>query len=62
MTERKGNQMTDAMRDHRPASFQVRPITPLIGAEIDGIDLSEGPDEVQVDDLRDALLAHQVLF
>lgn len=44
------------------ASFEARPVTPVIGAEIEGIDLSKPLDSVQVGDLHDALLAYQVLF
>ncbi|NNL87065.1 MAG: taurine dioxygenase [Myxococcales bacterium] len=43
-------------------SFEARPATPVIGAEIAGIDLSKPLGEAQVSDLRDALLAYQVLF
>ena len=42
--------------------IQVQPLTPRIGAEISGVDLSaELPDETRAD-IRDALLAHRVVF
>jgi taurine dioxygenase len=40
----------------------VTPATPNIGAEIEGIDLSRPLGNRQVDELHDALAAHQVLF
>lgn len=43
-------------------SFQAMPVTPVIGAEISGIDLASGLDDQQVKDVHDALLAYQVLF
>ena len=43
-------------------AFSVRPVTPRIGAEIDGIDLSlDLPDEV-IAEVRQALLTYKVLF
>jgi taurine dioxygenase len=39
----------------------VRPLTPVIGAEIDGVDLSRPLDEAQFGEIRRALLAHHVL-
>jgi len=42
--------------------IQVTPTTPNIGAEIAGIDLSRPLGNRQVDELHDALAAHQVLF
>jgi taurine dioxygenase len=43
-------------------TIQVTPTTPHIGAEITGIDLSRPLGNRQVDELHDALAAHQVLF
>ncbi|MBV1879185.1 MAG: TauD/TfdA family dioxygenase [Pseudomonadales bacterium] len=43
-------------------SFSVSPMTPIIGAEIEGIALGEPLSQQQVKDLQQALLAHQVLF
>lgn len=43
-------------------SITAEPVTPVIGAEIGGIDLGKPLDEVQVKDLRNALLKYQVLF
>src|ERR1041385_5571849 len=42
-------------------NFTVRPLTPLIGAEIEGVDLAGPFDEPVVDDLRRALLEWKVL-
>ncbi|MBV9826631.1 MAG: TauD/TfdA family dioxygenase [Alphaproteobacteria bacterium] len=44
------------------ASIEVKPVTPRIGAEIGGIDLTRPLSNQQVDDLHEALAAHQVLF
>jgi taurine dioxygenase len=43
-------------------TIEVTPTTPNIGAEIAGIDLSRPLGNRQVDELHDALAAHQVLF
>ena len=40
----------------------IHPVTPLIGAEIDGIDLSQPLDDATFSDLHQAWLDHQVLF
>jgi taurine dioxygenase len=40
----------------------VRPLTPAIGAEISGLDLSEEQDEAVIAEIRAALLAHKVVF
>ena len=42
-------------------SFDIQPLTPLIGAEIHGLDLNESLDPSLIAKLREALLAHQVL-
>ncbi|MEO0817602.1 MAG: TauD/TfdA family dioxygenase [Pseudomonadota bacterium] len=41
--------------------FQARPLTPAIGAEIEGIDLRNLTDEL-IAELRQALLTYQVIF
>ncbi|MEO0785542.1 MAG: TauD/TfdA family dioxygenase [Pseudomonadota bacterium] len=41
--------------------FQARPMTPAIGAEIEGVDLAKIDDEL-IADLRQALLTYQVIF
>lgn len=41
--------------------FQARPLTPAIGAEIEGVDLAEF-DDALIEDLRQALLTYQVIF
>lgn len=43
-------------------SFVVKPMTPVLGAEIDGIDLGSNLSDEQVQDLRNALLEYQVIF
>ena len=43
-------------------TIQVTPATPHLGAEIEGVDLSRPLGNRQVDELHDALAAHQVLF
>ena len=44
------------------ATIEVKPVTPLLGAEIFGIDLTGTLSNQQVDDLHTALAQHQVLF
>jgi taurine dioxygenase len=46
----------------RYESIMVRPVTPHIGAEVDGIDLTAPLSNRQVQDLHEALSAHLVLF
>jgi taurine dioxygenase len=54
------------MTVHVPASqftrFEVRPLTPTIGAELLGIDLSQDLDDAMIADIRAALLTHKVVF
>lgn len=54
------------MTVHVPASqftrFEVRPLTPTIGAELLGIDLGQELDDAMIADIRAALLAHKVIF
>jgi taurine dioxygenase len=40
----------------------IRKVTPAIGAEISGIDLSQPLSNSEVDAVHDALMAHQVIF
>lgn len=42
--------------------FQVSRVTPVIGAEIQGLDLNESPDAATFRKLKDALTEYQVLF
>ena len=42
--------------------FEARPMTPSIGAELHGIDLSEPLDDALVADVRAALLKYKVIF
>ena len=44
------------------ARFQVKPLTPKIGAELHGIDLSAPLDDATIGDVRAALLAYKVVF
>ncbi len=46
----------------RTTKLSIRPLTPTIGAEIEGIDLSAPLDADAVADIRQALLDHLVLF
>jgi taurine dioxygenase len=43
-------------------SFEIHEVTPAIGAEISGIDLSAPLSNRQISELHDALMAHQVIF
>ena len=50
--------------DTRPTAFEhirIRPVTPFIGAEVEGVDLGD-PSEAQLAELKQALLEHKVLF
>lgn len=42
--------------------MQIRPLTPTIGAVVEGVDLSQGVSADLAEALRQALLAHQVIF
>jgi len=42
-------------------SLEIRPVTPIMGAEIGGIDLAQPLDEETVDSLNQALLDYQLL-
>lgn len=43
-------------------AFSVRPVTPRIGAEIDGIDLSAELSDDVIAEIRQALLTYKVIF
>jgi taurine dioxygenase len=43
-------------------TIRVAPVTPRIGADVDGIRLSKPLSNQEVEDLRQALVEHQVLF
>jgi taurine dioxygenase len=43
-------------------SIEVKPVTPRIGAEVSGIDLTRALSNSQVEELHRALAEHQVLF
>jgi taurine dioxygenase len=47
---------------HGYTTIEVAPVTPTIGARVDGLDLREPLDGRQRDDLHDALTRHLVLF
>jgi taurine dioxygenase len=42
--------------------IQIRPLTPTIGAVIDGVDLSQPQSDDLIGQIRQALLDHQVIF
>jgi len=44
------------------ASIRVTPVTPRLGAEVSGIDLTAALSNAQVDALHTALAEYQVLF
>ena len=44
------------------ANLAVKPLTPLIGAEIEGIDLARPLDDATFSDVQDALHKHLVIF
>ena len=43
-------------------TFDLVPVTPVLGARVDGLDLRRALDETQRSELRDALARHLVLF
>ena len=43
-------------------TIQVDPLTPRIGAEIDGVDLSQPLGNQTFKEVHDALMEHQVIF
>ena len=43
-------------------SIQVTPLTPTIGAEIQGVDLSRPLEQQQFEEVKEAFLKHQVIF
>lgn len=50
--------------DTPPTTFEhisVRPVTPFIGAEVDGVDLGD-PSDAQIAEIKQALLERKVLF
>jgi taurine dioxygenase len=44
------------------SGFSIRPLTPTVGAEIEGVDLRGRLSHDQVDAIEEALLAHGVVF
>jgi taurine dioxygenase len=46
---------------HTFSEIEVRPITPIIGAEVYGVDLSKPIPEVQLAQLKQAFLQHHIL-
>jgi taurine dioxygenase len=46
----------------RNARLKIEPLAPACGAEIYGVDLSESLDEAIIAEIREALLAHHVVF
>jgi taurine dioxygenase len=49
-------------RSLQAGSFVLRPLTPTIGAEVDGVDLSKSMTSQAIEDLMSALLDWKVLF
>ena len=43
-------------------TIEVRPLTPTLGAEVSGVDLSAPLSDQQFQDIHDGLMAHQVIF
>ena len=42
--------------------IEVEPLSPIIGAEVSGIDISKPLDEGVLEEVNKALLEHQVIF
>jgi taurine dioxygenase len=54
-----------AIEDNVPtayATIRVEPLTPRIGGIVSGVDLTQAVSQQQIDDIRAALLDHQVIF
>ena len=54
--------MSQVLRKAETAHFEIRPLTPTIGAEIFGVDLRQPLDVATLKEMRAALLAWKVLF
>ena len=48
--------------DREPCHLKVRPLAPAIGAELEGVNLSAPLCEKEIDEIRQALLEHLVIF
>jgi len=46
----------------RNARFDIQPLAPALGAELNGIDLARDLDDTSIGEIRAALLEHQVVF
>lgn len=46
----------------RNSGFDIRPTSPVVGAEILGIDLSQGPSREEIAEIREALMSNGVIF
>ncbi len=44
------------------AAIEIRPLSPLIGAEIAGVDLRDRQDDATIAEIRAALVEHRVIF
>ena len=42
--------------------IEVEPLSPIIGAEVSGVDISKPLDKETLEEVNDALLLHQVIF
>src|SRR5258708_13307097 len=49
------------MRRQAGVELELRPLSPVLGAEVIGVDLARGTDDVLFGALRDAFLRHQLL-
>src|SRR5258708_31187644 len=49
------------MRREAGVELELRPLSPVLGAEVIGVDLARGTDDVLFGALRDAFLRHQLL-
>jgi len=62
-TGKSGPPLRPATRSHAPyATIRVDPLTPVIGAEIGGVDLDKPLSAAQLADLERALAEHLVIF
>lgn len=54
--------MADSATLPRASTIQVRPVNPVLGAEISGVDLTKPLSADTIADIRAALLKHKVIF
>ena len=54
--------LSNAQREENYATISATPVTPVIGVEVEGVDLTVDVPDNQIEDLTQALANHNVLF